>query len=265
MPERVFRKEVPCPQPCGTNEVCRFAVKVSWDEVEDGGWIYASNLVFEMLPEQGSAGCRADFGFGSGQFEFTPRGGAAVTVNATNVWDQQLHARDPNRGSATGPGGSDVEYRDNQNNPVPDKSSGEPYKISYTAGQLDSFHIHIQHPCYCGCNRDLPAGTPPPNQDSLAVDVDFTKRQQPAGNNPPGGSGKCFVATAVYGEFSPEVALLREFRDRRLVPHPLGRRLVAAYYRTSPPIADILAGSPGLRRLARWALDRVVAGIRGGT
>ena len=41
----------------------------------------------------------------------------------------------------------------------------------------------------------------------------------------------CFVATAVYeSPDSPEVQVLRQFRDEVLNPNPIGRRLVDFYY-----------------------------------
>ena len=62
----------------------------------------------------------------------------------------------------------------------------------------------------------------------------------------------CFVATACYG--SPEcleVAELRRFRDDVLLPGTLGRRIVALYYRLSPPIARFLEGNAVARALVR--------------
>ena len=75
------------------------------------------------------------------------------------------------------------------------------------------------------------------------------------------GGGGCFIATACYGESdAPQVAALREFRDRCLEPSPLGRVLVRAYYKLSPPLARMIRRHEGLRRLMRWfLLDRIVA------
>ncbi len=62
----------------------------------------------------------------------------------------------------------------------------------------------------------------------------------------------CFVATAAYGSpLAPAVAALRRARDQRLLPTPLGRLFVAAYYGLSPSLAAAIAGDRRLRSLAR--------------
>ncbi|MBN2265467.1 MAG: hypothetical protein JW775_06610 [Candidatus Aminicenantes bacterium] len=72
--------------------------------------------------------------------------------------------------------------------------------------------------------------------------------------------GRCFVATAAYRTpFHPAVRLLRQFRDKRLLMNGLGRALVAAYERWSPPAARVIAGSGPLRVLARALLLPVIA------
>ena len=70
-----------------------------------------------------------------------------------------------------------------------------------------------------------------------------------------GGGGGCFIATAAFGsKFEKHVRLLRRFRDIYLLPHSLSRAFVEAYYRYSPPVADVIADHDTLRAMVRWSL-----------
>jgi PKD repeat protein len=73
----------------------------------------------------------------------------------------------------------------------------------------------------------------------------------------------CFVATAAYGSYlDPEVVLLRGFRDQYLRQNSLGREFIDFYYRTSPPIAAVIAEHESLRLVARLALSPIVYTIK---
>ena len=73
-------------------------------------------------------------------------------------------------------------------------------------------------------------------------------------------TGYCFIATAAYGtETASELDILRDFRDQVLLQNALGSRLVEAYYKVSPPVADFIARNDFLRAVVREALiDPVV-------
>jgi hypothetical protein len=69
----------------------------------------------------------------------------------------------------------------------------------------------------------------------------------------------CFIASAAYGtEWGPRLDTLRSFRDAYLINNPVGEAFVAAYYRHSAPIADLIAKHEGLRRLIRILLLPVI-------
>ena len=78
-----------------------------------------------------------------------------------------------------------------------------------------------------------------------------------------GSDSRCFIATAAYGSYlEPEVELLREFRDRFLLPNAPGRAFVRWYYAHSPPIAAFIAQRPALRAATRWSLSPIVYAIK---
>lgn len=65
----------------------------------------------------------------------------------------------------------------------------------------------------------------------------------------------CFIATAAYGtDTAIQLDVLRDFRDQVLLRSALGSHFVAAYYRVSPGLADLIAGNDLLRAVVREAL-----------
>ena len=70
----------------------------------------------------------------------------------------------------------------------------------------------------------------------------------------------CFIATASYGVNNGEgvVGLLCDFRDNVLLTNPLGEAFVKAYYKLSPPVAEIIAESEPLRAAVRVALKPLI-------
>jgi hypothetical protein len=69
----------------------------------------------------------------------------------------------------------------------------------------------------------------------------------------------CFIATAAYGTpLAAQIGVLRRFRDRTLLPSPIGQLAVAAYYSLSPPIAAAITSDERLRAGARALVEPVV-------
>jgi len=65
----------------------------------------------------------------------------------------------------------------------------------------------------------------------------------------------CFIATAAYGSpIHPHLQVLRDFRDRYLMPHKLGRKLVFCYYKYSPQVAKTIAKHKILKVVVRYYL-----------
>lgn len=65
----------------------------------------------------------------------------------------------------------------------------------------------------------------------------------------------CFIATAAYGSiFADEVRGFRMFRDKYLIGTPVGEKIVAIYYKVSPPLAAIIRDHEWLRFRVRLLL-----------
>ncbi|WP_160691665.1 CFI-box-CTERM domain-containing protein [Clostridium sp. C2-6-12] len=72
----------------------------------------------------------------------------------------------------------------------------------------------------------------------------------------------CFIATVVYKSYeSPEVQLLRKYRDKELNRCFSGRIFISIYYKISPLIASILKKNNKLSNLAKYFLDIFVKRI----
>jgi len=70
----------------------------------------------------------------------------------------------------------------------------------------------------------------------------------------------CFIATAAYGSpLHPHLDILRDFRDKYLLPSRLGRMLVYLYYEYSPFVADLIAKHKVLKVVVRINLLPFVA------
>ncbi len=77
------------------------------------------------------------------------------------------------------------------------------------------------------------------------------------------GGGGCFIATAAYGSYmADEVRILRDFRDKWLIPNSMGRAFVEFYYTFSPSVAEFIRGSEIMKYTTRTALAPAVYGVK---
>lgn len=93
-----------------------------------------------------------------------------------------------------------------------------------------------------------------------ALSGEVTATPQPVVEFPPlEDAGGCFIATAAYGSsLAPQVDVLRAFRERFLRPYAFGRLVIRAYETWSPPLAELIRSSDGLRWATRVVLWPVV-------
>jgi len=78
-----------------------------------------------------------------------------------------------------------------------------------------------------------------------------------------GGGGGCFIATAAYGtSLDPHVTVLKEFRDRHLLPSRAGRAFIGFYYHHSPALANLIREHEMLRAGTRTILSLIIFSIR---
>jgi hypothetical protein len=108
--------------------------------------------------------------------------------------------------------------------------------------------------CQAGCGTSIPAkafGTPGSR---------FAWRMKEGMEA--GEGGKCFIATELYGADSMQVAILRRFRDRVLLPSTLGRAFVAWYYRSGPTIVKLMRTARPVRFVARLYVGALVSVVQ---
>jgi len=72
----------------------------------------------------------------------------------------------------------------------------------------------------------------------------------------------CYIATATYGTpLDKTIDVLRDFRDAVLIMNPIGKTFVSTYYRTSPPIADVISENEELRTVVMDSLVKLLVYI----
>lgn len=76
----------------------------------------------------------------------------------------------------------------------------------------------------------------------------------------------CFIATAAFGSvMAREIDILREFRDTKLEPNVICKQLVRLYYTVSPPLANAIARSEGMKALVRLFLKPFIRALNQNT
>jgi hypothetical protein len=164
---------------------------------------------------------------------------------------------------------------------ITSKASGRDYYFYDDASDTNRWIHRTPRPMWTGVPQDgnfqIPSGNMPAiviEEDTPSGDYTMTAYFSPPGKNTPVGNsaqtqfrletptpeGECFIATAAYGSaMASSVGLLREFRERYLLPTGWGREIVRVYGRVGPRAAAAIRLHAGLRKAARVFLWPVVA------
>jgi len=95
---------------------------------------------------------------------------------------------------------------------------------------------------------------------SITANFSAIPSDETGGGEEGGKKGGCFIATAAYGSpLHPHLDILRDFRDKYLMPSKFGRKLVELYYKYSPFVANIIAKHRTLKVVVRIYLLPVIA------
>ena len=71
-------------------------------------------------------------------------------------------------------------------------------------------------------------------------------------------SSGCYIATMVYGSYdSPEVMILRNYRDQKLNQHLFGRIFIKTYYFVSPSFVSLTKDIPFVHKPIRYLLTKL--------
>ncbi|WP_154678229.1 CFI-box-CTERM domain-containing protein [Paraburkholderia nodosa] len=116
---------------------------------------------------------------------------------------------------------------------------------------------HSHYNCI-SCDRLIPASSFTNPGREMARGILEGKAAYQGGPIKSSGGSNCFIATELYGRESSEVRTLRQFRDRFLIPRPIGKLFVAAYYRTSPSIVLAIRRSTALRYIFHIVVSAIV-------
>lgn len=78
-----------------------------------------------------------------------------------------------------------------------------------------------------------------------------------------GSSSGCYIATMAYGSYEhPQVLQLRKFRDETLAQSKFGRYFIAAYYKVSPKLVELLKNKKSINSAIRTLLNALIHFIK---
>ena len=175
-------------------------------------------------------------------------GTAAITVNSNNGFNSTVGLNFSWMGLA--PSGISVSL---------------PGPVTPTSGSVanSTLTVSANSSASMGSFTLVVTGTSGPLAHSANVGVLVTASQTSTSTTPAPSAPKCVIATATYGsEVSPEVQLLRSFRDKSIQRTAAGSRFMlvfnAWYYSFSPYIASYLATHAPARSIMKGLLYPII-------
>lgn len=89
------------------------------------------------------------------------------------------------------------------------------------------------------------------NLDNVSLQSNNENEEQPKGG--------CYIATCVYGSYnSPEVMILRKYRDNKLAKTIKGRMFIKIYYKISPFLVKCFGKTEWFKKFWKRNLDKLV-------
>ena len=154
----------------------------------------------------------------------------------------------------------------------------DPLYRDVTIGSGFDLRLQLGSPCIdVGCALGVPYntdknGTSRPQGSAWDIGAyEYGPGDPPPPSSPPssppsraaaasgGGGGGCFIATAAYGSYlDPHVNVLRNFRDKYVLPSAFGRTLVGLYYEFSPGMANFIERHENMKVVARCIISPIV-------
>ena len=92
---------------------------------------------------------------------------------------------------------------------------------------------------------------------------DYIAYKMCCGDDDDDSSDGCYIATAVYGTYdSPELWVLRRFRDYGLRKSKIGTAFVQFYYAVSPRLVRRFRNAERVKRASKSVLDLLVRHLK---
>lgn len=102
------------------------------------------------------------------------------------------------------------------------------------------------------------------NQNETQIEAKEEKQKENDNQNQQTNqTGGCYIATCVYGSYdSPEVKILRRYRDYKLAKNLFGRAFIKTYYKISPILVKWFGKNKWFKTFWRKRLDTMIKKIQ---